>query len=136
MWIWAIKVATWFLIFMSNTITAVFESANIWSVSLSSLQMCAFLLSLLFLFIEWKEKQLGNISISLSSRENSVLKGLKEEKTLFNLLFAFTIKPLMFNCYLEVKFLSNKWWLLLLFKYLDFNNDLMVAIVFWVRIYY
>ena len=99
--------------------------------------MCAFLLSLLFLFIEWKEKQLENISISLSSREqNSVLKGLKEEKTLFNILFAFTIEPLMFNCYLEVKFLSNKWWLLLLFKCLDFNNDLMVAIVFWVGIYY
>ena len=63
--------------------------------SLLSLQIYTFLLSLLFLFVEWKEKQLENILISLSPGENSVLKGLKEGKTLFN------------HC-LGVKFLSNK----------------------------
>ena len=87
--------ATWFLILASNTIAAVFKSANAWSMRSSSLQIYTLLFSLLFLFIEWKEKQLGNISISLSPRENSVLKGLKEGKTLF-------------NCCLGVNFLSNK----------------------------
>ena len=87
--------------------------------------MYAFLLSFIFLFVEWKEKQLGNISIILSPGENLVLKGLKEGKTLFNLLFASIIGPLMFNCCLRVNLLSDKWWLLL-FKCLNSNNDLMI----------
>jgi len=94
-------------------------------VSSSSLKIYALLLSLLFLFVEWKKKQLENISISLSLEENSVLKELKKEKTLFNLLFGFTTKSLIFNHYLEVNFWSNKWWLMLLFKCLGFKNDLM-----------
>ena len=93
--------------------------------SSSSLKIYALLLSLLFLFVEWKEKQLENISISLSLEENSVLKELKKEKTLFNLLFGFTTKSLIFNHYLKVNFWSNKWWLMLLFKCLGFKNDLM-----------
>ena len=120
----------------SNTITADSKTANIQSVSLSSLWMCTFLLSLLFLFMEWKEKQLGNISISLSPEENSVLKGLKKGKTLFNLLFASTTGLLIFNLCLGVNFSSDKQWLLLLFECLNSNNDLIVAIVFWVGIYH
>ena len=110
----------------SDTITVIFESADAWSVSSSILQMYAFLLSLLFLFVEWKEKQLGNISIILSPGENLVLKRLKKGKTLFNLLFASTIGHLIFNCCLIVNLLSDKWWLLLLFKCLNSNNDLMM----------
>ena len=120
----------------SNTITADSKTADIQSVSLSSLWMCTFLLSLLFPFMEWKEKQLGNISISLSPEENSVLKRLKKGKTLLNLLFVSTTGPLMFNPYLGVNFSSDKQWLLLLFKCLNSNNDLIVAIVFWVGIYH
>ena len=120
----------------SNTITADSKTADIQSVSLSSLWMCTFLLSLLFLFMEWKEKQLGNISISLSPEENSVLKRLKKGKTLLNLLFVSTTGPLMFNPCLGVNFSSDKQWLLLLFECLNSNNDLIVAIVFWVGIYH
>ena len=86
--------------------------------------------------MEWKEKQLGNISISLSPEENSVLKRLKKGKTLLNLLFVSTTGSLMFNPYLGVNFSSDKQWLLLLFECLNSNNDLIVAIVFWVGIYH
>ena len=76
--------------------------------SLLSLQMCAFLLSLFLQSKEWNEKQLGNISINLSLGENSILKELKEENTLFSLLFVLTIDPLMFSYCLGINFLSNK----------------------------
>ena len=72
------------------------------------MQICAFLLSSFLQFKEWNKKWLGNISINLSPEENSILKKLKEENTLFSLLFTSTIEPLMFNHCLGVSFLSNK----------------------------
>jgi len=77
-------------------------------VSLLSLWIYTFLLSLLFLLEEWKEKQLGKMSISLSSEENSLLKEINKGKTLLSLLLALTISPLMFNHCLGVNFLSDK----------------------------
>ena len=44
------------------------------------------------------------ISLSL---ENSLYNELKEENTLFSLLFASTIGPLSTNCYLGVSLLSE-----------------------------
>ena len=73
-----------------------------------SFQICAFLPSLYFVFIEWKEKQLEKMSISLSSGENSLLKGLNKGKTLLSLLLELTMDPLTFNHCLGVNFLSNK----------------------------
>ena len=87
---------------------AVFELADAWSVSLLSLQICAILPSSLFLFIEWKEKWLGKILISLSLGRNSKPKELNKEKTLLSLLLVSTIGPLTFNCCLGVSFLNNK----------------------------
>jgi len=43
-----------------------------------------------------------------------------------NLLLMSTIELLMFNHYLEVNFSSNRQWLLLEFKCLDSNIDLMI----------
>ena len=66
------------------------------------------------------------MSISLSSEENSLLKEINKGKTLLSLLLALTISPLMFNHCLRVKFLINRWWKLLLSKYLDSNIDLIM----------
>ena len=68
--------------------------------------MYTLIFSSIFIFIEWKEKQLGKISISLSLEENSLLKRSKDGKTLLVLLSMSTIEPLIFNCCLGVS-LSN-----------------------------
>jgi len=69
----------------------------------------AFLLSLLFQSKWWKEKQLEKMLINLCLGENSTLRGLKEWRTLLNLLFASMMDPLTFNCYLGVRFSSDRW---------------------------
>ena len=66
------------------------------------------------------------MSISLSSEENSLLKEINKGKTLLSLLLVLTISPLMFNHCLRVEFLINRWWKLLLSKYLDSNIDLIM----------
>ena len=107
MWIWAIKVTTWFLILTSKTTTAILESVDIWNIILLSLWMCTFLPSLLIWIGEWNEKQLEKILINLDLEENSELKELNEGKILFNLLFVLTTEHLVFNHCWDVKFLSN-----------------------------
>jgi len=94
---------------MSDTTTIDFESADAWRVVLSSLHMYTLILSSLFLFVEWKEKQLGKTSISLSLGENLLLNELKDRKTLLILLSMFTIEPLIFNHCLGVSLFSNSW---------------------------
>jgi len=76
---------------MSDTTTIDFKSADALRVVLSSLHIYTLILSSLFLFVEWKEKQLGKTSISLSLGENSLLNELKDRKTLLILLSMFTI---------------------------------------------
>ena len=111
---------------MSDTTTVVLESDNAWNISLLSFQIYDFLLSSLFLFREWKEKQLGNISISWSPRENLKLKGINKGKTSFNLLFVSITELLSFNHYLRVSFSSNKQLLLLLSECLNSISDLII----------
>ena len=65
--------------------------------------------SLLCLFKEWNEKQLGKESIRQEPRENSLLKGSKEGKISLNLLSISTIRPLIIDYWLGVS---------------DFNNNL------------
>lgn len=109
MWIYAIDVVTWFFILVSNTITAVLGSDDVWNIILLSLQIYVFMLSSFLLFIEWKKKQLEKMSISLSLGENSLLNKLKEGKTLFNLLFTSTIGPLSSNHCLFFQTLVVTW---------------------------
>ena len=94
--------------------------------SSSSLQICAFLLSFFVWFVEWKEKQLGNILINLFPGENSVLKEIKKEKTPFSLLFMSIIELLVINYCFGVNFSSNRWWKLLVFECFDSNNNLIM----------
>ena len=120
------KVVTWFFMLASNITIAVLESKNTWNVISSSLQICTFILFLFLLFVEWKEKWLGKIFISLFLGENLLLNGLKEENTLFNLLFAFTMGLLSSSHYLGISFLSDSWCVLLTFVCLDSSKDLMM----------
>ena len=108
MCIWVIDMATWFLMLTSETMTAILDSANIWSIKSLSLQIYTCFLSLFFLFKKLKEKWLEKISISLFSRENLLLRELKEWKILFNLLLASTIEFLMLNHCLRVNFSSDR----------------------------
>jgi len=97
------------LMLILDTTTAVLDSADVQSMSLLSLQMYTFLLSLFFLSNKWKEKWLGKISISLFLIENSLLRGLNKWKILFSLLFTSIIEPLTFNHCLGVNFSSDRW---------------------------
>ena len=114
----------------SDTMTTVFESANIWSVVSLILQIYALLSFLHFLFIQWKENWLGKILISLVLEENSELKESNKERIPFNLLFTLIMVSLTFNYYLGIKFSSDRWWLLLISECLDSSNNLVVEIVF------
>ena len=126
MWIYVIKIVTWFLILVSDTMTIDFGSANNRRVISLSLHIYTLIFSLLFVFVEWKEKQLGKISIGLSPRENSLLKRSKNRKTLLVLLFISTIEPLIFNCCLEVSLSNDIWWTLLSFVCLNSKSDLII----------
>ena len=84
---------------------AIFGLDNIWSTISLSLQIYTFLSSLLLLFIEWKEKLLEKILISLFLGENLLLKEIKEGKTPLSLLL---VNSLIFSHYFGVNFLSDK----------------------------
>ena len=126
LWVWicAIEVATWFFMLASNTMIAVLESKNALNMILSSFQICAFLLSLFLLFMEWNDIQLAKMLISLLPEENSLLNESKEGKTLFNLLFVSTIGPLRSKHYLGISISSDNWWEEESFVCLDFKNNL------------
>ena len=83
-----------------------FRSVNDRRVISSSLHMYTLIFSLIFIFVEWKKKQLGKTSISLSLEENSLLKRLKDGKTLLVFLSMSIIGSLIFNHCLRVS-LSN-----------------------------
>ena len=125
-WICAIKVATWFLILASNMTTIDFGSANAWSIISSSLWICIFILSTLFLFVKWKEKWLGKISVSLFSKENSLLNGLNAENISLVLLSISTTGPLIFKHCLGVSLSNNNQWASLLFVCLNFRSNFMM----------
>ena len=106
--------------------TAVLESEDALNVISLSFQMCTFLLSLFFLFVEWNNIWLVKMSISLSPGENTLLNESKEGNILFNLLFASTIGLLKSNHCLDISLTSNNQWVGKSFIYLDSINNLMM----------
>ena len=125
-WIYTIEVATWFLTLVLDTIIADFRSADAWRIMLLRLQMCIFILSLLCLFVEWKEKWLGKTSISLSPEENSLLNRSNNGKISLILLSIPTTRLLMFKCCFEVSLFNNNWWVLYSFACLDSRSDFKI----------
>jgi len=128
-WTWTcnIKLVTWFFILIFDIMTTDFKSADAWRVVLStSLCMYALILSLFFLIVEWKEKQLGKTSISLSPGENSLLNESKDGKILLILLSMSTIKTLILSHCLGVSLFSNSQWTLLLFVYLNSRSNIII----------
>ena len=57
-WMWATEVATWFLMLVSDITIAIFESANAWSIRLSSFWIYTFLPSLCFFICRIKRKMI------------------------------------------------------------------------------
>ena len=125
-WICDIDVATWFLILASDTTIADFGSADAWRVILLRLQMCIFMLSSLCLFVEWKEKQLGKTSISLSPGENFLLNRSNNGKISLILLSISIIGPLMFKHCFGVSLSNDNWWVSYSFTCLDYRCDFKI----------
>jgi len=96
-WIYAIEVATLYLI-LASEMTRVCEWFNedIIVILLSLWEWSSRLLSL-HLITEWKEKQLEKISIRCEPGENSEFNRSNEGKTLLNLLSMSTIVLLIFS---------------------------------------
>jgi len=97
-WTWAIDIAIWFLMLVSETTTTIFELAEVWRTCSSSLWIYADLLSLLFWLEEWKEKWLEKISINLEPGEILLLRELKERNILLSLLL---------ECHIQVHLSGN-----------------------------
>ena len=118
------EVATWFLILVLATTRAYKESDEDLSVILSRWQIWVLIFSLLCLFEEKKEKQLGKMSIRWDPGTNSLLKELKEENFLLNLLSMSTIGPLINKHWFKVRVSNDNWWDVLVSDSLDSRRDL------------
>ena len=126
LWTWAIKVAIWFFILASDTMTTDCGFVDAWKVILLRLHKWVSKLSLLFLFEKWKEKWLGKIFISLFPRKNSQLNREKKGTILLNLLFMSIIRPLIFNHCLGVSLSSDSQWASLSFICLISSSDFII----------
>ena len=66
------------------------------------------------------------MSISQASGANSLLRELKKEKTLLNLLSMSTIELLIFKCWNRVSISNDNLWEILKKDYLVFRRDLKI----------
>ena len=111
---------------VSNTMIVEWGSIEALRTTSSRFLRWDFLESMLLLSDWKKEKWLENRLTNLLPGENSGLKGSKDLKIPFNLLFASTIGPLTFNFYLLVKFSIDSWWWTSLEECLASNKGLMM----------
>ena len=124
MWIWAIEVATLFLILISVTMRVWEESDKEAIVKLLSWQDQDLRFSSLLFLKEWKEKWLEKESIILKPEENSLLNRLNTGNILLNLLSISMTEPLIINHWYGMSESKEKWWGSILSESFDSSNDL------------